>query len=147
MFPEDDIDFDLDSLIETQQTSLGKSYLFDFENNEFVLRGGKFVEIEGQDVLKQWIEKCVRTEKNKFKVYNDETYGAPTEELLRNRNMARALAESEFERELTESLQQHFMIQDVANFEWTRDNDKLEVHFDVITKDGTSVEVEFDVWE
>ena len=44
-------------------TSGTKSYLFDFENGDFIVRDGKLIECDGIESIKAWIEKILRTEK------------------------------------------------------------------------------------
>ena len=40
-----------------------KSYLFDFDTGDFVVRDGKLIECDGLKAVKIWIEKILRTEK------------------------------------------------------------------------------------
>ena len=37
-----------------------KSYLFDFDSGDFVVRDGKLVECDGIDAIKIWIEKILQ---------------------------------------------------------------------------------------
>ena len=60
MFPNS-TDITLDNKIQTLNGT--KSYLFDFENGDFVVRDGKLIECDGIDAIKVWIEKIPRTEK------------------------------------------------------------------------------------
>lgn len=145
MFPDNDFDFDLYQQQMQQQNSLGKSFLYDFTRNDFVLRDGKFIEITEKEVIQQWIEKCIRTEKDKFKIYTQKQYGVPLEQLIRDSKLPRVLLESELEREIKEALTQHFLISDIINFEMTKNGTICEIHFGVITTQGYTMEVEFNV--
>ena len=52
---------------ETKSSSGTKSYLFDFDSADFVVRDGKLVECGGIDAIKVWTEKILRTEKGSRK--------------------------------------------------------------------------------
>ena len=54
---------------ETKSSSGTKSYLFDFANDDFVVRDGKLIECDGIDAIKVWIEKILRTEKGRYSIY------------------------------------------------------------------------------
>lgn len=45
---------------ETKLSSGTKSYLFDFDRGDFVVRDGKLIECDGIDAIKVWIEKIKR---------------------------------------------------------------------------------------
>ncbi|RKD26678.1 hypothetical protein BEP19_15840 [Ammoniphilus oxalaticus] len=114
---------------------MGKSFLFDFTKGEFVLRNGKMVEVEGLDALKVWIEKCMRTERYRFRVYEGVEYGVTLEDLIGS-NLPRAFVEAEIKREVTESLIQHPYIDDIQDWRFERDGKWMRVQFRVITPDG-----------
>lgn len=42
-----------------------EAYKFDFEKGEFVFKNKDAVVLTGYDALKQWIEKCIRTQLNR----------------------------------------------------------------------------------
>ena len=75
MFPNS-IDITLNN--ETKLSSGTKSYLFDFDSGDFVVRDGKLVECDGIDAIKVWIEKILHTEKGRYTIYTDTEYGFMT---------------------------------------------------------------------
>lgn len=52
-----------------------KSFRFDFKKGDFVTEDGKTEIVTKKEKLKVWIEKLIRTELNKFPVYEGTTYG------------------------------------------------------------------------
>ena len=43
---------------------------FDFETGDFLIKDGKVQTVSGYVALKQWIQKMLKTEQNKYKIYN-----------------------------------------------------------------------------
>ena len=66
MFPE------TDELVISETTSENtggtKSFLYDFSKGDFVIRDGKLVPCDSLEAIKVWIEKIIRTEKNRFPI-------------------------------------------------------------------------------
>lgn len=117
---------------ETTRAS-GKSFLFDFNTGDFVLKDGKLVEIEGLEALKMWIQKILKTEKFKFKIYETgETneYGVTLLELI-NKGYPIYFVQSEIQREITEALLINPEINDISSFIFTRETRGLVVTFTV----------------
>lgn len=137
MFPE--YEPQLNTNIEQDKTTSGKSFLFDFYIGEFVLKDGKLVEVEGIESLKVWIQKILKTEKFKFKIYEIgevNEYGVTLLDLI-NSEYPQIFIQSEIEREITEALLRNSEILNVENFIFTRENRFLIVNFDVITIYGS----------
>lgn len=135
--------------ISTQQapsTDLGKTFLFDFQAGEFVLRDGKLVQVEQREALKVWIEKVLRTEKFRFKVYEkgnaQDQYGVTIEDLVFGHNYPQSFLESELRREISSALTKHPMIQSISNWKIVKDNPVLNVSFKVNLADGSSIDQE-----
>jgi hypothetical protein len=120
-----------------EQPIIQPSFLFDFEKGDFVLQNGKLVKVYGVDALKIWIEKNVRTELDRFKVYEGQVYGVRLWDLI-GQNLPQPFVESEIERELNDSLLQHPAIESLTEFNFTRENSKLIVSFTVNLVEGTS---------
>ena len=117
-------------------TSLGssggiKTYLFDFETGEFVIRDGKMVECDGVDAIKVWIEKIIRTEKNRFSIYDGTEYGCHIEDLVIGNNYTAEFVEAELKREIEDSLLQNPMIQRVSGFKIIRNINAITVTLEV----------------
>jgi len=120
---------------------LGKSFLFDFNTGQFVKKDGKLVEVEGKEAIKVWIEKVIRTEKFRFKVYEDSDFGISIEDLFGS-NFPQEFIESELKRELTEELTKHPYIESLSGWEFERKSSLLTVHFRVNLINGDSFEQE-----
>lgn len=125
----------VDNINVTAETSTarGKSFLFDFSEGDFVAQDGKLENIEGLESLKVWIQKILRTEKFKFKIYDTgevNQYGVTLLDLV-NRGYPRAFIESEIQREVTEALQRNAEIKEVSGFSFARETRGLRVAFNV----------------
>lgn len=151
MLPEiADLEFENDELVEEDVPTIGKSFLFDFKKGDFVLKDGKLVILEGIEALKMWIVKVIRTEKFRFRIYentgfeDDEQYGVMLEDLIGS-NFDREFIEAEIEREVTEALLLHEYIISVDEWQFERNSKKMTVSFAVTTYDETlNMEVDLD---
>ncbi|WP_374966013.1 DUF2634 domain-containing protein [Lysinibacillus sp. RS5] len=121
--------------IKTDLPPLGKSFLYDFEKGDFVMRNGKMVEVHGLETLKQWILKVLKTERFRFRIYKSIPYGVTLEDLIGS-NLPRAFVEAEIKREVTESLMEHTHIQAIQEWQFTRDGTWMRIKFRVITMEG-----------
>lgn len=145
-----DLEFENDELAEEDVPTIGKSFLFDFKKGDFVMKDGKLVVLEGMEALKMWIIKVIRTEKFRFRIYentefeNDEQYGVMLEDLIGS-NFDREFIEAEIEREVTEALLLHEYIISVDEWQFERNSKKMTVSFAVTTYDETlNMEVDLD---
>ena len=57
-----------------------RTFQFDFKAGEFVMKNGVPIEVNGQEALKLWIEKCLRTQLGRYKIYENKIYGANIED-------------------------------------------------------------------
>lgn len=131
MFPNQDIN--IDNVLKNETVKHGKSFNFDFAKGEFVVIDGKVESIEGIEGLKIWIEKILRTEKFRFKIYNTESnekYGISLLELV-NSGYPLTFIEAEIQREIIETLITNTEIKTVDNFIFNRVKKVLYVTFDV----------------
>ncbi|KUO70727.1 MAG: hypothetical protein APF77_17780 [Clostridia bacterium BRH_c25] len=121
---------------ETNETqTVGKSFLFDFDTGEFVLRDGKFIKIEGAAAIKQWVHSTLQTEKYKYLIYQN--HGIELESLV-ERQLPYKLFTSEAERAIREALEIHDNIKSVTDFGFERLQSSLKVTFTVNLTDGLS---------
>jgi hypothetical protein len=134
------------NILSTSETSIKKSFLFDFDKGDFVTRDGKLVEVEGIAALKVDIEKALRTEKFKFKIYEKEDkrleYGITIQDLIVGHNYPRAFVESEVKREVTDALLRKSVIQRLDNWNIEKDNPKAKIKFRVVLKSRASFDKE-----
>lgn len=114
---------------------MGKSFLYDFDKGDFVLRNGKLVVVEGIEALKMWILKAIKTERYRFRIYDETGYGTTIEDLI-GTNLPRAFVESEIKREVTSSLTNHQLIENIINWSFVRDGKWMLIKFEVVTVDG-----------
>ena len=132
MFPNS-IDITLDN--ETQTSSGTKSYMFDFENGDFVVRDGKLIECDGIESIKVWIEKILRTEKGRYPIYDNTEYGCHLEDLIIGNSYTVAFIEAELKREIGDAIKQNTRITSVTNFNITRNTNAITVTLEVVLND------------
>lgn len=122
-------------------SQINKSFLFDFEVGDFILKDGRLVEIEGVEALKVWIEKILRTEKYRYKVYERQDkneYGVVLQDLIVGNNFPHSFVEAELRREISQSLTKHRMIQSLSDWKIEKNNPILKVSFKVNLTNGNS---------
>ena len=132
MFPNS-TDITLDN--ETQTSSGTKSYMFDFENGDFIVRDGKLIECDSIDAIKVWIEKILRTEKGRYPIYDNTEYGCHLEDLIIGNSYTAEFIEAELKREIEDALKQNPRITSVTNFNITRNTNAITVTLEVVLND------------
>jgi len=120
--------------------TMGKSFLFDFETGDFVIKDGRLVVTDEVSAIKVWIEKILYTEKGRYAVYKDLSYGTSIEDLIIGTNYNIAFTESELKREIEDAILQHPHISGISNFILAREISGVTAEFTVVLKDGTMVE-------
>lgn len=126
---------------EQENVDIKSSFLFDFAKGDFVLVNGKLVKASELESLKVWIQKTLRTELYRFKVYEGKEYGVRLEDLI-GQNLPVPFIQSEIQREITDSLLKHEAIESLSNFEVSKDNTVMMVKFTVNLVGETSFEQE-----
>lgn len=111
---------------------IGKSFLYDLDTGEFVLRDGKMIELNGIESLKMWIRKVIKTERFRFGIYENTEYGITLEDLIGS-NFPRSFIESEIKREVTSTLTRHPNIESIDGWKFERDGKWMRVNFRVTT--------------
>ena len=132
MFPNS-TDITLDN--ESNTTNGTKSYMFDFENGDFVVRDGKLIECDSIDAIKVWIEKILRTEKGRYKIYDNTEYGCHLEDLIIGNSYTAEFVEAELKREIEDALKQNPQITSVTNFNIIRNKNAITVTLEVVLND------------
>lgn len=146
MFPDIGID-ESTTVDETSENEIGKTYLFDFDQGEFVLKDGKLVIASELEAIKMWIRKIILTEKFKFKIYEkpeeekDQEYGITFRSLVGKR-LPREMIRSEIKREMTDVLKKHPKINNLSDFEVLQEGAKTTINFKVHLIDGTVINEE-----
>jgi len=115
----------------------GKSFLFDFEKGDFILIDGKPQEIEGEKALKVWINKILKTEKIKYKIYEiiDNTYGVTLIDYLSS-DLPTGFIYAGIQRSVTDALLKHSEVNAVNDFNFERTAMGLIVSFTVLSTYG-----------
>ncbi len=122
----------------TKNSTTGKTMSFDFETGDFVVKDGKVVTLTGLEGLEMWITKVLKTDKNKFKIYNTdnvEKYGVTLLELVTS-DYPRPFIEAQVQAAIIETLMKNNDIKEVYNFSFTRDKKTLIVNFTVTSVYG-----------
>lgn len=143
MFPTLDIDQIASEENQNVTQPGGKAYKYDFKKGDFVLKDGRLVEIEGEEAIKVWIEKILRTEKFKFKIYDE--YGVSIGALVKGKKIPFFFLQSELKREITEALKKHPEINDIEGFRLEQNSSTLTILFKANLKDGEYAEMEVNI--
>lgn len=117
------------------------TFAFDFKAGEFVMKNGNPIVLTGIDALKLWIEKCIRTQLNRYSIYKDRPYGANIEDLVIGKSYKFDFAESELRRELETALLRNEDIQSMSEFSVEKRSSMLNVFFTLATVYGKIKEV------
>lgn len=120
---------------ESDTSSGTKSYIFDFTTGDFVVRDGKLIECDGIDAIKVWIEKILRTEKDRYPIYDNTEYGCHLEDLIIGNSYTAEFIEAELKREIEDALKQNPRITSVTNFNITRNTNAITVTLEVVLND------------
>ncbi len=120
--------------------AIPREYAWDFENNDFLLKDGKFVIVEGKEALKVWMWKALHTVKMRYSIYSD-NYGHDLDSLI-GQGFSSGLIESEARRIVWECISLNPHITGIENFSTTYDGDTLTISFTALTDQG---EVDMDV--
>ena len=115
-----------------------KSPVFDFSTGDFLVENGSVQTAKGYEALKTWIQKILKTEKNKYKIYNTdnvEKYGVTLLELVTS-DYPRPFIEAQVQAAIIETLMKNNDIKEVYNFSFTRDKKTLIVNFTVTSVYG-----------
>lgn len=116
------------------------SFNFDFDNGDFVLDdSGNIETVSGIASLKLWINKILRTQYNRYKMYNGTNYGSNIEDLVIGNSYDVDFTESELKREIEKALIKNDDIYTVSAA-ITRKKEKLYIELTVTTVYGITEE-------
>lgn len=132
MFPKTDTVL---TRVETPAQTGTRSYLFDFNKGDFVVRDGKLVECDGMDAMKVWIEKILKTEKGRYRIYDGTGYGCQLEDLIIGNTYTLEFTEAELKREVEEAILKNPLVISVSNFTLTKTANALTIQIEVKTND------------
>ena len=113
------------------------SFKFNFDAGEFVTDStGGVVTVSGMESLMQWVNKILRTQYNRYKLYNGTYYGSNIEDLVIGRSYSIDFTESELKREIEKALLKNDDIYTVSSA-ITRYKDRLNIDVSLTTSYGT----------
>lgn len=118
------------------------TFAFDFVRGEFILDGeGGIKTVSGIDALKVWIEKILRTQYDRYKLYNGTNYGSNIEDLTIGRTYSATFADSELKREIETALLKNEDILSITSISISRKGKTLTVDISMSTVYGIVEEV------
>ncbi|WP_088832644.1 DUF2634 domain-containing protein [Paenibacillus tyrfis] len=117
-----------------KELPLFKEYAWNFETGEYLQHDGKNVVLEGNEALKVWIYKALRTERFKYLAYSW-NFGHEFERVIGSTFSPSAI-QSEMERYVKEALTVNPYIKDVFNIRTKIDGDTVNVECTVTTVYG-----------
>lgn len=141
MLPEIDLDTVMNETEQQENKTYDKTFLFDFEKGDFVIKDGRLVEVSGKDAIKVRLEKLLKTEKFKYKIYEkpdgEDEYGVNIKSLILGKKLPRFFVESELKREIEENAKKYIQeIDRIEDFRIEQELSKLKVFFTVILKNN-----------
>ncbi|KEQ25585.1 DUF2634 domain-containing protein [Paenibacillus tyrfis] len=117
-----------------KELPLFKEYAWNFETGEYLLHDGKMMVIEGNEALKVWIYKALRTDRFKHLAYSW-NFGHEFERVIGSTFSPSAI-QSEMERYVKEALTVNPYIKDVFDIRTKIDGDTVNVECTVTTVYG-----------
>lgn len=122
------------------------TYNFDFKQGEFVFEKGTAVVLTERNALMLWVEKAIRTQIDRYKMYSGKKYGAYIEDLVIGKSYNFDFVESELKREIETALLRHEDILTVTSFSAERSGTALNITFTLKTIYGNiTEEVAYDI--
>lgn len=121
-----------------------KSFRFDFEKGDFVIVDGKAQMIEKNELIKQAVEKLLRTELYKYPIYKESNYGMPFHSWIYGQR-DRELIKIALTRELSERIPELVEgVRRVYDLDFDFDRRGVRVRLSIAT--DYSEREELDVW-
>ena len=149
MFPT----IDLDSLViqineeenEVNKTAIGTVFMMDFIGNRatVIMENGRPKECETiEEKVKMYVQILLRTAYEKFKIYKDTEFGMTYFNYRGRRDLPQGFMESEIKREIETNLLQLNVVESIQNFSANLTSIEFECTFEIILKNGQTVEIE-----
>lgn len=143
IFPQSSTENVNNIIIAKASPSYGKSPVFLFDRGEFRKVDGRVYIGEGKEVLENWIEKTLRTERYRFPIYSPD-YGVTLED-IRVENPAYRVMVNEIRDNIRDALLQDPRITGVGKFKFSREGSCLSIRFEVETFDDEILTMEVSV--
>ncbi|HIG0360384.1 TPA: DUF2634 domain-containing protein [Clostridium sporogenes] len=123
-----------ETIFDNEELPLFKEYAWDIENNKFILEDGKFKVVEGNQALKIWIWKVLKTARYRYLAYSW-NYGQEYETLI-GKGLSAAALKLEVERYIKEAILINPYVKDIYNLNIIVEGAKLNIDFIVSTVYG-----------
>lgn len=126
---------------DAEPAPLGRSWAYDFSHKRFLQRPGGTVQTRGITTLRQWIEKCLRTDRGAHPIHPDD-YGMERPFDLIGQGLASA-SKDDLQARIEDALTFHPQIVGVQDMDLTYDPDdpSLNVSFTVVLRDDQQIAV------
>lgn len=120
----------------------GIDFEYDFKKGDFVLLDGAPKQVNDKGAIAVWIEKIMRTQKDKWQIYANTNYGVNLEDLIFGKAYPLSFVKAEVKRELTTSILQHNEIRKLDNWDFKLEDEILKVKFTVYLKNEETISKE-----
>jgi len=129
-------DLEFDGAEETlPEYSMGKVFLFDFNEQKYVMKDGKPVEATYEEAIKQWVTMVLITETDKYPVYGPE-FGIGLAKFIGRKDIPLATITSEVGRQITETMMLHPEVTGIEELNVERGDGFAVLSFNIITRQG-----------
>lgn len=109
-----------------------KEMAYDYENNCFLLQGGKPYYVVKNEAIKIWIYKALKTKRFVYPAYSH-SYGTEIDRVIEEHISNKEIVESEIKRYIIEALMVNPYIQELSNFKFAYLSKVINVNFVVDT--------------
>lgn len=115
---------------------MAREYAWDFENNCFLLKDGKFQVVEGKEAVKIWLWKIFHTPRYRYLIYSWD-YGNELEELI-GKNYSQSALEAEAKRLIEEAIFPTLegYVTEIKNVSTMIQNGVVKIDFTAVTPYG-----------
>lgn len=127
----------------TDMKVLGRCFLFDYNENKYILENGKLVECTVSEAINQWIKLILQSYKNEYKIYQDTDFFCNIKDLIGQKPNAFVI--SELKREIKEAILKHRYIDSLNSIDIQVTKNKLICKFNVTLVDTNNLQSEVSV--
>lgn len=146
MFPTTNLNEIIDSINSEIDSSegFGRVFFIDFKNGRLstVIENGRPKECTSlQEKVRSFINVMLRTEVDKYKVYEGSGFGLYYKKYLGNRSAHLGFIRSEMRREIEEQLSRLKVFESLENFSLEKNGSQLFIEFEVVLKDDETYKI------
>lgn len=136
---QDQIDNINSAITTVSTTTVGKSFVFDYNTGQFTVEDGKLIETTKEQALKQWISLCVRTYTDKYNIYKDTGFGTYLDNVKGKK--INSFYKTTIGSELKNGLTKNPVITDVNNIVVTSSDSKFYITANVKLADNSILDI------